>query len=257
MRLHRLPLILAAALAAHVALADDFHWEGRLGPGQTVEIKGVNGGIDARAGSGDTVRVSAHKKARKSDPDSVKIEVVEHDGGVTVCAVYPSQGGRPNRCLPGEAGHLGAKDNDVNVQFTVEVPQGAGFVGRTVNGGIEADGIPGDVRAKTVNGGIRVSTSGSARCETVNGSVRATLGTPHWQGPLDFKTVNGGITVELPSGAGAAVRAKTVNGGIDTDFPLTVKGKLNRHSLSGTIGNGGGELLLQTVNGGIQLRKSS
>jgi hypothetical protein len=47
------------------------------------------------------------------------------------------------------------------------------------------------------------------------------------------------------------------NGGIDTGFPLTVKGKLNRHSLGGTIGDGGGGLNLQTVSGGIQLRKSS
>jgi hypothetical protein len=255
MRLHPLPLIVAGVLAASAA-AEDFHWEGRLAGGKTVEIKGVNGGIEARAGSGDLVRVTAHKKARRSDPESVKVEVVEHDSGVTVCAVYPSQG-QPNQCLPGKGGRLGAKDNDVEVRFIVEVPAGVRFAGRTVNGGIDAVGLGAEVEATTVNGGIHIETSGQAHCETVNGGVHATLGAATWKGPLDFKTVNGGITVELPKGAGATVSAKTVNGGIETDFPLTVKGQFGRRSVNGTIGSGGGELNLETVNGSIQLRQSS
>jgi hypothetical protein len=36
-----------------------------------------------------------------------------------------------------------------------------------------------------------------------------------------------------------------------------VKGKFGRRSVNGTIGSGGGELNLETVNGSIQLRASS
>jgi len=78
--------ILAAALATP-ATAEEFHWQGKVAPGGAVEIKGVNGGITATGSSGSEVEVVALKKGRKSDPTQVKIDVVEHPGGVTICAV--------------------------------------------------------------------------------------------------------------------------------------------------------------------------
>jgi hypothetical protein len=47
-----------------------------------------------------------------------------------------------------------------------------------------------------------------------------------------------------------------VNGDIVTDFPLTVTGRMSRRGLHGTIGTGGRELGLYTVNGTIRLRKA-
>jgi hypothetical protein len=227
-----------------------------VGPGQALEIKGVNGDIDAVAASGGQVEVLARKHGRRSDPAEVEIKVIEHAEGVTICAVYPSPSDdRPNECAPGDAGRMNTKNNDVNVDFTVRVPAGVRFVGRTVNGGIDADGLGGDVVARTVNGGINVSTSGNAQAETVNGSIKAAMGRADWTGGIEFETVNGSITLELPADTSAEVRASTVNGDIETDFPLTVRGKFSRRSLTGTIGSGGREMRLQTVNGGIKLRR--
>src|SRR3989441_7522539 len=82
-----LPAAAALALAPRTAAAQrEFHWKGTVAPGKAIEIKGVNGDVRASAGSGD-VEVTAVKRARKSDPDEVKIEVVQHEGGVTICAV--------------------------------------------------------------------------------------------------------------------------------------------------------------------------
>ncbi len=253
--------VVAGALwlaAAGPAAAEDFKWEGRLGAGQMVEVKGINGEVRASAASGPEVLVTATKRGRRSDPEEVRIEVVEHRQGVTICAVYPSPSWRePNECRPGEGGRMHTRDNDVEVEFTVHVPAGVGFVGRTVNGDVEARSLDTDVEAYTVNGSIQISTNGVARAETVNGSIRASFGQAKWSGELDLTTVNGSITVELPEAAGAKVQARTVNGHIDTDFPLTVQGRFGRHRLSGTIGDGGGELNLETVNGGIRLKKAS
>ena len=102
---------LVAAFTMAVACraeAQDFQWRGQLGSGQTIEVKGVNGDVRAVAGSGET-EVTAVKHAHRSDPDEVKIEVVEDEGGVTICAVYPSDGRRENRCddiFPSVAAHL-------------------------------------------------------------------------------------------------------------------------------------------------------
>jgi DUF4097 and DUF4098 domain-containing protein YvlB len=81
------------------------------------------------------------------------------------------------------------------------------------------------------------------------------MGRSDWAGALEFETVNGSITVVLPDGVGAEVVASTVNGGIDTDFPLTVRGRFSARRLTGTIGEGGRRLRLETVNGAIRIRR--
>jgi len=246
--------LLAAAfgLAAGAAAAEDFRWEGTLAAGQTLELKGVNGSIEATAG--DAVVVTADKRARRSDPDSVRIEVVEHAQGVTICAVYPGAG---NRCEPGEGGKMSTRDNDVSVDFTVRVPAGVRLVGRTVNGAIEARGLESEASLQTVNGSVQLDTTGIRQAETVNGSIKAALGRGDWTGDLELRTVNGSITLTLPDGVGADVSARTVNGGIETDFPLTVKGRFGGRRVNGRIGDGGRGLELETVNGSIRLRKAS
>ena len=255
----RLPLAFGAilALVASQAFAEDFHWQGRVAAGRTVEIKGINGGIEARSADGTEVEVTARKRGRANDLDEVKVELVEHEGGVTVCAVYPSRwSSKPNKCQPGD-GQGSNNKSEVQVEFTVRVPKGVRFVGRTVNGGIEAEQLPDEAEAYTVNGSVRVSAGGEARAETVNGSIRASMGRADGHGPLSFKTVNGGITVELPASTAASVHAETVNGSIETDFPLTVTGKFVGRRVDGTIGAGGRRLELETVNGSITLRKAS
>ena len=248
-------LAVPALAAVSEARQEPFHWTGKVAAGATVEIKGVNGGIVATGTPGSSVEVSAIKKGRKSDPAGVKVEVVEHAGGVTICAVYPSTGA-PNECKPGEGGRMSVRDNDVNVEFKVTVPTGVRFVGRTVNGGIEASGITADAEAHTVNGGVALEATGAAWAETVNGGITARLGSTDWTGALNLKTVNGGIEMTMPEGLSADVKASTVNGEIQTDFPLTVTGRISRRKLEGTIGSGGRLLELSTVNGGIELHKA-
>jgi hypothetical protein len=250
-------LAFSAATASAARSSEDFRWQGRVAAGQAIEVKGVNGSIDAVAATGEDVEVVAVKSGRRSAPSEVKIEVVPHGGGVTVCAVYPgSHWGKPNECAPGEGGRMNTKDNDVEVRFTVRVPKGVRLVARTVNGGVTASDLEADVEASTVNGAVKIDTRGGAQGQTVNGSITASMGRADWSGSVSFKTVNGGITLNIPEDAGADVSAETVNGSIDTDFPLTVKGKFSSRRLSGTIGGGGRALTLATVNGSIRLNKA-
>ncbi len=45
-------------------------------------------------------------------------------------------------------------------------------------------------------------------------SIVASLGRSNWSDGIEFRTVNGGITLDLPVGLSAEVRAETVNGSI-------------------------------------------
>jgi DUF4097 and DUF4098 domain-containing protein YvlB len=72
---------------------------------------------------------------------------------------------------------------------------------------------------------------------------------------LDFSTVNGSVTVEVPPSFGGQVEMSTVNGGISTDFPATLSGRISPRNLRLTVGDGSRRLKLHTVNGSIDLRR--
>jgi DUF4097 and DUF4098 domain-containing protein YvlB len=255
-------LLTFAALAAAEPVAaqkEDFTWGGKLAAGKSIEIKGINGDVHAVAATGSEVSVTARKRARKSDPEDVKIEVIQHADGVTICAVYPTpdDARHQNECKAGDGGHMSTRNNDVRVDFTVHVPSGVEFVGRTVNGDVDAERLASNVDASTVNGSIAVSTSGFANASTVNGSINARMGTATWPESVEFRTVNGGITIDVPQNLNADVRFSTVNGDIDSDFDVTVRGRLSQRRMRGTIGSGGRDIFAETVNGSIRLRRGT
>jgi DUF4097 and DUF4098 domain-containing protein YvlB len=235
--------------------ANNQQWRGTVLQGSAIEIKGVNGDITASPASGAEVEVSAVMRGRRSNPADVRIDVVQHGDGVTICSVYPSTDGRPNECQPGDGGRMNVRDNDVTVSFTVRVPPGVRFVGRTVNGDVTADALAAPVSVRTVNGQASFSTSSYGEAKTVNGSIKGAMGSTQWGDRLSFTTVNGSISLELPADASTDINAKTVNGDISTDFPIAVKGRINPRTLNGTIGSGGRSLELETVNGSVTLRK--
>lgn len=253
---------LAASFAAAAPVAaqgqETFRWSGQLAAGKTLEVRGINGDVDARPASGRTVEIVALKKGKRDDPREIEIEVVEQADRILVCAVYPGKrGGKANTCRnPGDHDR-DMERNDVAVNFTISVPAGVVFDGSTVNGRIDVARLQSDVRVETVNGGIDVAASGTVEARTVNGSIQATAGRPSWNGTLDFQTVNGSIALTLPAGASALISAETVNGDFSSDFPLTVEaGRWGPKRVRGTIGAGGGRLSLKTVNGGITIRSS-
>jgi len=244
-------------LTAPSVQSDEFNWHRALAAGKTIEIVGVNGSIDASGTSGGDVVVTAVKKGRRSDPGEVRIDVVEHADGVTICAVYPSaRRNEENECRPGGKGRNNTRNNDVDVTWTVKVPRGVRLTARTVNGQVVARGLGAEAELHSVNGNLTVETSSWASASTVNGSITARMGRTDWQGESELSTVNGGITVELPAGASMEVDASTVNGSMSTDFPLTIRGKWGPRRMNGTIGQGGRSLSLSTVNGSMELKKA-
>ncbi len=245
-----------ACAAPAAAQSNDFEWRGQMAPGHGIEIKGINGSVRAVAARGNEVEVTATRTARRSNPADVRFEVVPHAGGVTICAVYPAGPGQPpNECQPGSGGRSSSRDNDTVVNFTVRVPASVGFIGRTVNGAVDGEALQGNAEAHTVNGSIRLVTTGLANATTVNGSINATVGRADWPDRADFKTVNGEITLKLPAVVNAELHATTANGSIKSELPIALTGQAEGRRLEGRLGTGGRQLALSTVNGSITLLK--
>lgn len=224
----------------------EFRWNRVLDAGKTVEIKGINGSVTAERADGGRVEVVALKIGKRDDPSEVRIETVETAEGVTVCARYPGARRSANPCESG-----GRIRSDVQVRFSVWVPEGVRLVASTVNGSVRATDLESDLVAHTVNGSITLSTSGRAEAQTVNGSIRAEIGSADLTDDLEFSTVNGSIAVYVPDGLNAEVGASTVGGRMSSDFPL----RIERKQMHGMLGSGGHELKLSAVNGTIQLRR--
>lgn len=263
-RLGWLVLALAAVLLFHSNLhaqdsdveiqSDHFSWKQKLAPEQFIEIRGVSGDIRAQGYDGAEVQVTAEKHGR--DAKDVRIEVVPSAEGVTVCAVYPSNDGRENRCEAG-GGRMNTRDTRARVDFDVKVPRNIRFIGANVNGAVEANDLGRWAKVSSVNGSVHVSTAMWAEATTVNGSIIARFGKADWPGRLRLATVNGKIELEIAGDLDAEVSTSSVNGSVETDYPITMSGHFRRGSLHGVIGKGGRELELTTVNGDMEIRKAA
>ena len=262
--MHRrnLALIALVLLAPAISvLAQDieqeFTWSGSVASGGSIEIQNLNGAIAAESASGNEVEVRAIKKGPAGDVAEVRIEVVEHAGGVTICAVYPTKNGRENVCAAGDDSDLHNNDkNKTRVAFEVRVPAGVEFVGATMNGQVTADGMQSNLRLTTMNGAISADSTGWVHATTMNGAVDVEMGSADWSGEIELTSMNGAITVTLPASAGVTVDAETMNGRVSSDWDdVQVHGRRKNHA-SGTIGGGGRDLELSTMNGSIRLQRA-
>jgi len=220
------------------SVQEEMRWHGWVPGGQVVEINNVNGNVRAESASGDEIEVIATKRGT-DNPDEVSIEVVEHKGGVTICAVYPNANKEhPFECRPSHGGgfrmaatseseaHIrwengGGGDvllNDLRVDFVVRLPKRLRFIGRTVDGEVSAHLLEQDVEAHSVRGDVNVDMNPSL---------------------------------------GADVRAETAMGQVDSEFPLMMKWDANRGQFaSGHVGHSHRLVRLKTATGNIHLERA-
>lgn len=250
----------------------DFRWRGQVEPGQWIWIRNMNGEIHVRRADGPEVEVVAEKKWRRSDPESVEIVAVPHDGTVTICALWEA---RRRRCEPrGNYGHSRTSRSDVNVRFTISLPDGvkldasttngeltvtevaAPVVARTTNGDVTVTSSQGPIEASTTNGSIDAHAGvGVVKARTTNGDIKVRMDSLADLADLSYTTTNGSITAVLPPGVNAEIDASLTNGRIHTDFPLRVQGRLSPRHLRATLGDGGPLIRLRTTNGSIHLQE--
>jgi hypothetical protein len=261
-------LILLAALVVKggpiKAQEDTFEWAQRMDQGQTLEVKGIVGEIEAVYTSGNQAEVVAVKRGDDEDFHQVAIEVADAGDRIVICAVYGTWNHGQGRCHPdhrdrGDRGEREGHDEDMNVSvdYTIRLPAGIEFEGVVVSGDIRAEGLRSDVVLTTVDGSIAVSTTGMAYAKTVSGDMEIEMG-DLGTGDLKFNTVSGDITLRLPADLKADVDFNSLSGDFETDFDMNITKKRDRWvglSIEGTIGGGGRDLSLNTVSGDVKLQR--
>ncbi|MCX6554719.1 MAG: DUF4097 family beta strand repeat-containing protein [Candidatus Aminicenantes bacterium] len=173
----------------------------------------------------------------------------------------------PFRCRNGSV-DWSDLDYIVTYDFTMQVPEQASLILKTVNDGdILVKNVKGDFTVRNVNGHIELQDIvGPASCKTVNGRIRAVFREDP-AAACSFQTVNGDLDVSFSSKLAADFQLKTFNGDIYSDFPSSyLPGKAEtEHSQKGRfiyrshrfqgvrIGAGGPEIRMETLNGDIAI----
>ncbi|MBC8085695.1 MAG: DUF4097 family beta strand repeat protein [Phycisphaerae bacterium] len=266
----RVRLVAAAALLAagtgssvlNAQSRDDaFSWSGTVPAGRSLIVKNINGPIRVERSTTNRVEVTAEKRWRRGNPNDVRIEQPRgSNGNVLICALFNEESTCDESGIhsPRNRGRNDNDRNDVSVHFVVRVPDGIRVDVATVNGGLEVNGVSAEVDANTVNGTIDARSSGGpVRAKTVNGSINISMGSFNSTDDLEYETVNGSVTLELPSNFGGQMELSTVNGRVNTDFPITITGTLSPRRLRGSIGTGSARIRASTVNGSVTLRRNN
>jgi len=231
-------------------------YRAKVAPKQWLWIRNVRGSVTVEPATGNFVEISAAKSYRSSDTGGVRLVAEPYQGGVAVCALWP---GGESRCGPQDGDydmHRTHRD-DVVVDFTVRLPANVRLGASTMVGDLRVSGGRAPLVLHTVSGEVDAATAqGPVKATSMNGSVRVRMDAFGDTGAVSLTTVNGSVTAELPPWLDARVSAKTINGAIATDYPLNVNGKFLGHDLEGTLGRGGREVRLETVNGSIHLHKA-
>src|SRR5690242_14494186 len=229
-------------------LREEFHQTYNLSPTGRVSLENINGGVQIKVWDRPAVQVDAVKKAyRKDRLNEAKIDVNATEENIRIKTEYP------DRELTFRSDRY---DNPATVEYTLTVPRKAVLESiELVNGSIDIDAVEGNVKASSINGRVGArGLMGETRLSTINGQLEATFTQLDESKPISLNSVNGNVTLVLPSNANASIRASTVHGGISNDFALQVKhGEYVGHSMDGQIGTGGPRIKLGNVNGGIKV----
>lgn len=238
-------LMVASALGVLNAqgLREEFHQSYPLSPNGRVILKNVNGVVRVTGWDRAEVQVNAVKEAETQQAlDEARIEINAGGDMIDIRTRYPERERR----------------NAASVDYTISVPRTAVLETiNTVNGSVRIEGIAGPVKAGSVNGDVEARGAlGEVDLKSVNGRVLASFDQTLAQ-DVRLHTVNGAVDVALPPNAGAQLVASTVHGSIDSEFDLPVRRMRfgPGADIRATIGGGGPQVKLNTVNGSIHLRR--
>jgi DUF4097 and DUF4098 domain-containing protein YvlB len=136
-----------------------------------------------------------------------------------------------------------------------------------VDGTLESSSVSGDVAlrrvsakrvdARSVSGDIKLEDIQSDRVSAQTTSANIWMsGTLAKNGRYELKGFSGDVHVVLSGKTGFELDASSFSGEIHaSDFPVTIRGRIGRHSLSGTYGDGSAVLDLSTFSGSIVVSK--
>lgn len=237
--------------------------DGSSRDGRSVDIVSSGDGLEAYA----DLRVVVPRGKRVSvylGVGEAKIENVDGDLLVDVSAA-PVTSTHTRGKLTLDTGSGEVRVTDAEGEINLDTGSGSVEVSNVRGTRLRMDTGSGRVRGTDVavdqmeldtgSGGVRLAQVRSKRITLDSGSGSVELDLRSDVESLRIESGSGGVTLGIPESLGASIVIDTGSGGIDTDIPIQVR-KAERNYLSGVIGDGKGEIRIETGSGGVRLRRS-
>jgi DUF4097 and DUF4098 domain-containing protein YvlB len=264
-------LLVGLAFAQSFGMMDRDHrvsrawaWEGDIPSEGWLHIRNRNGNVRIERGTGDSVEIVASKSWTGRRPQEISFIANPVGNDLYVCAVYG--GGGESRCneqryAPREISWFKRRVfrvREVNVAFTVRVPEDARVNVDTRDGRISVDAPLAALVATTRSGSIKAEEPiGRVEANSRSGSISAVLADGQLPGDIVMETRSGSVTLALPESINANVALATRSGRVTTEFPLHMEKLENTRNITGTLGSGGHTITLTTRSGSVRLKKRS
>ena len=253
-----------------------------------VEVRIDDGSVEVVGGASGVVEVVFKNRARAADRagarsllENIRAEALQ-DGDVVRVKASSGTGGALTLGgavwtdvtirVPPESTELDIRTEDGRVEIegvsgTIVAETGDGRIRitdvegtvklRTADGSITGENLNGDFDVVTGDGRIRLDGSfGRLRVVTADGSIRVsgrdmTTLSNDWS----IRTSDGSIELTLPASLDAELDATTSDGRVINNLSR-FEGTEHRSRVKGTLGTGGGLILLTTMDGRISLKES-
>jgi hypothetical protein len=188
---------------SHIALSDPSR-------PSTLRIRVLQGAVTVRGADVKDITVKTDSTAAESPPREDGMRVLSASSSYRLSE-------RANVVLLeyGSDGWEGAP-----ADFEVTVPRETSvIVGNSIRGDFRCSGISGDIDVRTIDGDVKADdVSGGVCVETTNGEITVNMRSLKASKPLSLTSMNGKVTIRVPSDAKASVRFRTHHGLILTNF---------------------------------------
>lgn len=203
-----------------------------------------NGGVAVRAWDGQGIEIRQRIQAwapTRDEAQGVARQVRVHTDGGRIYADGPES----------------ARRRGYSVSYLVLVPRSIDLRLDTNNGPVSVNGVTGKMQLTAVNGPVSLrEVGGDVRARVQNGPLSVSLAGQRWSGQgLDAETVNGPVTLAVPSGYAATLTTGTVNGPMNINIPVTVQGRFPRQFTT-ELGGGGAPIRVVTTNGPVNVQRA-
>jgi hypothetical protein len=204
---------------------------------------GMNGGVSVKGWDQGGVLVRA-KVEGNADDEATATNIVAQ-------VRIDFSAGQVSASGPAQANRQGW-----SVSYEIFVPRQGDLTLKAHNGGISISDVRGNIQFDTMNGGVNLKRlAGTVEGKTMNGGLQIELAGSRWDGTkLDARTTNGGVNISMPENYSAHFETSTVNGSLNLGIPVTVHGEISK-SVTTEIGGGGPTIHVETMNGGVNVKK--
>lgn len=249
-------LLFIISFAAAQGAAKTFEKKFSVTPGGTLTLKTDVGSVAITGTDSKEVVVSASLRGRQRDVDGFEITATQTSAGVEVNGT----GERAGRWFSWGS-------NDLDIQFTIQVPRNYNVQLQTAGGDISITAVNGKANGGTSGGDISLTDiKGAVDLETSGGTIRAQRveGTVHMEtsggdirisdvkgdvevhtsgGDITLTTVEGKVRAETSGGnitmkvkeSNKGIFAETSGGNIDIVLPKTIAANLNASTSGGEV----------------------